>query len=296
MPRENYSDLIALVAVAQERNFTRAAAKLGVAQSTLSHTVRQLEARLGVRLLTRTTRSVSLTESGERLIRIATPRLENMESELRSIANLGQAPAGTIRITATEYAADTVLWPRLTQVLERYSHVKIDLSVNCSLPELAQSRQDFAVIRGDLAGKDTNAVRIGPDIAYAIVAAPNYLASRGKPSEPQELVNHECIRMRDAPNDVHLWKLGNGTRSVSVAVSGRLTFNGCHQTLNAALSGHGLAYVPDDLARPHIEGGRLVPVLEGWWHRFPGYHLHYSNLREVSHAMRVVIDELVLPA
>ena len=293
MPKENYSDLVALLAVARERSFTRAAAQLGMSQSMLSHTIRALEARIGLRLLTRTTRSVSVTEAGERLLRAVEPRLMDIEAELAAVIELSDMPAGSIRITATDHAIDTLLWPKLAKILPVYPQIKVEIIVDYGLTDIVTERYDFGVRLGDVLAKDTEAVCIGPDLGLAIVGAPEYLASREMPSKPQDLVDHDCINLRlPTRGGLYAWELKKGAREVNVRVDGTLVFNGINQIVQAAVSGFGLAYVPKDLARSHLEAGRLLPVLQPWWQTFPGYHLIYSSEREASRAMTVLIDAL----
>ncbi|SOE46206.1 transcriptional regulator, LysR family [Caballeronia arationis] len=295
MPRENYSELLALISVARERSFTRAAAKLGMSQSMLSHTIRKLEARLGVRLLTRTTRSVSVTQAGERLLRVVIPRFESIEAELKSVAELRDVPAGTIRITATDHAIDTLLWPKLCDVLPRYPQINVEISSDYALSDIVQARCDFGVRLGDELSNDTSAVRIGPDFRFVIVGAPSYFASHSIPGNPDDLVNHDCINLRlPTQGNLYAWELKCGNREINAKVRGRIVFNGIYQILNAALSGFGLAYIPEDLARPHLASGRLIPVLKAWWRRCHGYHLYYSNQRETTRAMQVLIESLLL--
>lgn len=296
MSQTQFSELLALGAVARERSFTRAAAQLGMSQSMLSHTIRKMEERLGVRLLTRTTRSVSVTEAGARLLSVVTPRLADIESELRSVAELGTTPSGTIRFTATDHVIDTVLWPRLAAMLPAYPRIKLEMHSDYALSDLVQGRYDFGVRLGDVLANDLSAVRIGPDLRLVIVGAPAYFASRPMPASPEDLTAHDCINLRlPTRGTLYAWELKKGSRSMNVRVDGPLIFNGIYQILNAALSGHGLAYVPEDLAQPHLESGRLVPVLKSWWRKFPGFHLFYARGRETSRAMQVVIETLRYP-
>ncbi|MFT3760977.1 LysR family transcriptional regulator [Thauera sp.] len=293
MAREHYSDLLALMAVAQERSFTRAAATLGMSQSMLSHTIREMEARLGVRLLTRTTRSVSVTEAGERLLKVVVPRMRDIEAELRSVAESGSEPSGTIRFTASDHAIDTLLWPKLAKVLPAYPKIRVELSVDYAFSDIVQGRYDFGVQLAEELGKDIAAVRIGPDLQFMIVASPSYLSTRPAPTQPEDLLHHDCINLRIATQgNLCLWQLKRGQREMNVDVGGSMIFNGFYQLVNAAVSGFGLAYVPEDLARPHIEAGRLLPVLKPWWRKFPGYHLFYARQRKTSRAMQVLIDAL----
>ena len=293
MAREPYGELLALQAVARERNFTRAAAQLGMSQSMLSYTIREMEKRLGIRLLTRTTRSVSLTEAGERLLESVGPRLAAIEAELHAVIELGDSPGGTLRFTASDHAIDSLLWPKLAPLLQRYPRLHLEMHSDYAFTDIIQGRYDFGVRLGDGLAKGIQAVRIAPDLRLAIVAAPRYLAGRPQPLTPEALMNHDCINLRlPTLGNLYAWELKRGEREMNVRVNGRLVFNGIYQVLNAALDGHGLAYVPEDMARPHLDSGRLVPVLEDWWREFPGFHLYYSSQREVSRAMQLVIDEL----
>ena len=293
MPRENFNDLLAFIAVARERSFTRAAAQLGVSQSALSHTIRALETRLGLRLLTRTTRSVSPTEAGERLLETVAPRFDEIEAELISVTELRDMPAGKIRITATDYATKTILWPKLSKVLRRYPEIKVEIITDYGLSDIVADRYDIGVRNGDQVAKDMIAVRIAPDMRMAIVGSPTYLQKRTLAVEPQDLMAHDCINLRlPTHGGFYAWELKKGTREVQVRVEGQLTFNGTYQMLDAALSGYGLAYVPADVAQPHITAGRLVWVLEEWCPTFSGLHAYYASRRQSSRAMTVVIDAL----
>ncbi len=293
MRRDNISDLLVFLAVAQERSFTRAAAKLGVSPTALSHTIRTLETRVGVRLLTRTTRSVSPTEAGERLLQSAGPRIEAIESELAAISELRDKPAGTIRITTTDFAADTVLWPRLAPVLAAYPDIKIELSIDFVLTDIAANKFDIGVRWGDQIAKDMVAVRVGPDMRMGVVGSPAYLKSRPAPKGPQELLQHSCITLRlPTRGDIYAWELKKGKREVQARVDGKLTCNGVYQMLNAAVDGAGLAFVPAYLAEPHVAAGRLRWVLEDWSPTFPGLHIFYPSRREHSRAFALVIDAL----
>lgn len=295
MAREHYSQLQALIVLARERSFTRAAAQLAMSQSMLSHTIRDLETRLGVRLLTRTTRSVSVTEAGERLIAEVAPRLELIEAQLHAVVELGDMPSGTVRITASDHAIDSLLWPKLQSLLARYPRLNLELHSDYAFSDIVQGRFDFGVRLGDSLGKDIRSVCISPDMRLAIIAAPAYFAERHMPETPEQLSQHACINLRlPTQGNLYAWELKHGEREISVRVEGRLVFNGIYQVLNAALDGHGLAYVPHDLAAAHLAAGRAVPVLETWWRSFPGYHLYYSAQRETSRAMQVVIETLRL--
>ncbi|TDN62059.1 LysR family transcriptional regulator [Paraburkholderia sp. BL10I2N1] len=293
MPRENFNDLLAFIAVARERSFTRAAAQLGVSQSALSHTIRALETRLGLRLLTRTTRSVSPTEAGERLLATVAPRFEEIEAELTAVAELRDTPTGKIRITATDYATKTILWPKLSKVLLRYPEIKVEIVTDYGLSDIVADRYDIGVRNGDQVAKDMIAVRIGPDMRMAIVGSPAYLQKQALPRTPQDLMKHNCINLRlPTHGGFYSWELKKGNREVQVRVEGQLAFNGTYQMLDAALSGYGLAYIPADVAQPHVTAGRLVCVLEDWSPIFSGLHAYYASRRQSSRAMGVVVDAL----
>src|SRR5712692_8651612 len=293
MQRGKLDDLLAFVAVARERSFTKGAAKLGVSQSALSHTIRELEERLGVRLLTRTTRSVSPTEAGDRLLRTLAPRFDEIEAELASIAELREKPAGTVRITATEFAIDTVLWPRLAKLLRKYPDIKVEITIDYGLTDIVAQRYDAGVRLGEQVAKDMIAVRIGPDMRMAVVGAPSYFAKRSPPKKPQDLTDHNCINLRlPTYGGLYAWEFEKGGRELKVRVDGQLVFNGTAQMLNAALAGFGLAYVPEELAQPHLAKGRLKRVLEDWCPPFSGYHLYYPSRRQSSAAFALLVDAL----
>jgi DNA-binding transcriptional LysR family regulator len=285
--------LIAFLAVARERSFTKAAAKLGVSQSALSHTLRELEARLGLRLLTRTTRSLSTTEAGERLLLTVGPRFEEIEAELEAISELRDRPAGSIRITATDYAAETILWPKLAKFLREYPDVKVEIITDYGLTDIVAQRYDAGVRLGGQVAKDMIAVRIGPDMRMAVAGAPSYFANHSPPKKPQDLTGHNCINLRlPTYGGLYAWEFEKGGRELKVRVEGQLVFNGTAPMLNAALAGFGLAYVPEDVAQPHMAGGRLKRVLEDWCPPFPGYHLYYPNRRHSSPAFSLLVDAL----
>jgi len=293
MKRTNLNDLVAFLTVARERSFTRAAAKLGISQSSLSHLIRDLETRLGLRLLTRTTRSVSPTEVGERLITTVGPRLEEVERELGSLRELRDRPSGTIRITSTDYATDTLLWPRLVPFLRRYPDIKVELITDYGLTDIVAERYDAGVRSGEQIAKDMIAVRIGPDISMAVVGAPAYFKNHSAPKLPQDLVHHRCINLRlPTHGGLYAWEFDKANRELRVRVEGQVTFNGTPQMLNAALAGFGLAYLPEDLARPYIDKGRLKRVLADWCQPYTGYHLYYPSRRQPSTAFALMVDAL----
>jgi DNA-binding transcriptional LysR family regulator len=293
MPGDNLNDLRAFLAVARERSFTRAAAKLGVSQSALSHTIRGLEERLGLRLLTRTTRSVSPTDAGERLLQTVGPRFEEIEAEIAALTELREKPAGTIRITTTEYAADTILWPKLAKVLPEYPDIKVEIIIEQGLTDIVAERYDAGVRLGEQVAKDMIAVRVGPDMRMAVVGAPSYFAKRSPPRRPQELISHNCINLRlPTRGGLYAWEFEKGNRQLKVRVEGQLVFNATAQMLNAALAGFGLTYVPEDLAQPHLAKGRLKRVLADWCPPFSGYHLYYPSRRQLMPAFALIIEAL----
>jgi len=293
MQRGHLDDLAVFLAVAQEQSFTKAAAKLGVSQSTLSHTMRALEARLGVRLLARTTRRVAPTEAGERLLHTLGPRIEEIEAALAAISELRDKPAGTVRITATEYASDTILWPRLAHFLRQYPGIKLEIFLDNGLTDIVAQRFDAGVRAGEQVAKDMIAVRIGPDMRMAVVGAPSYFKNRQGPKKPQDLIKHECINLRlSTHGGLYAWEFEKGGRELKVRVDGQLVFNNTAQMLTAALAGFGLAYVPQDLVRPHITKGRLKRVLEDWCPPYAGYHLYYPSRRQSSAAFTLLVNAL----
>src|SRR5690242_15431604 len=293
MQRGSLDQLVAFVAVARERSFTAAAAKLNVSQSALSHTIRELEERLGIRLLTRTTRRVSPTEAGERLLRNIGTRLDEIESEVHAVRELRDKPAGTIRITATEFAIDTLLLPKLAPVLRQYPDIKVEMIVDYGLTDIVAQQYDAGVRSGEQVAKDMIAVRIGPDMRMAVVGAPSYFKTRPEPRRPQELIGHNCINLRlPTHGNVYAWEFEKGSRELRVRVDGQLTFNGTAQLLNGALAGCGLAYVPEGLVAQHIEKGRLKRVLADWCPPYSGYHLFYPSRRQSSAAFAVVVKAL----
>jgi DNA-binding transcriptional LysR family regulator len=293
MARENINDLIAFLTVARERSFTKAAAQLGVSQSALSHTVRGLEERLGVRLLTRTTRSVAPTQAGERLLQTAGPRLDEIEAELEALNEFREKPAGTIRITAGDHPTETILWPKLAEFLPDYPDIKVEIALDQALTNIVEQRFDAGVRLGEQIAKDMIAVRISPDIRFAVVGAPSYFANRPLPASPQDLVGHTCINLRlPTLGGLYAWEFERDGRELAVRVDGQLVFNGVFQVLKAALDGFGLAHMPEDLAQPHIAAGRLTRVLEDWCPAWTGYHLYYPSRRQLTPAFAVLVDAL----
>lgn len=293
MVKENLNDLQAFVVVARERSFTRAAAQMGVSRSALSHAMLALEARLGVRLLTRTTRSVSTTEAGARLLDTVAPRLQEIEAGLAQLSAMRDKPAGTVRITAHDHAIGTALWPRLMPLLKQYPDIQIEFSVDYGFTDIAAQRFDAGVRVGDRIDRDMVAVRISPDMRMSVAASPEYLAGKTSPKKPQDLTEHRCVNLRlPTRGNLYAWDFEKGRKSVNVKVDGQTIFNSTALMLQAALDGLGFAYVPYDLMKPHIDAGRLIPVLEDWWPTFPGYHLYYANRRQIAPALALVIEAL----
>lgn len=293
MTRGNLNDLLAFVAVARERSFTRAAAQLGVSQSALSHTIRQLEDRLGVRLLTRTTRSVSPTEAGERLLETLGPRLDEIEAELEAISALRDKPAGTVRLTMGDHVYRTIVQPKLAQLLPSYPDIKVEIVLDNALADIVEDRYSAGIRLGEAIDKDMIAARIGPDIRFAVIASPSYFEKRGAPSSPQDLVNHCCINLRlPTYGGVWAWEFEKDGRELRVHVDGQLTFNSIYDVRDAALAGLGLAFVPEDIVLDDIKARRLVRVMEPWCAYWTGYHLYYPSRRQLSPALRLVVEEL----
>ena len=293
MKRDDLVDLNAFMAVADERSFTRAAARLATSQSALSHAMRRLEARVGVRLLTRTTRSVAATDAGERLLATLRPSLELIETELASIGALRTTPAGTIRLTASQHAVDTILWPVLARLLPEHPDVQVELSVDSGFADIVAQRFDAGVRLGEALAKDMVAVRIGPDLRMAVVGSPAYLAERPPPAKPQDLSAHRCINLRlVSGGGLYAWELEKDGREVRVRVDGQLAFDNIDMITRAAEAGFGLAFVMENQVAAQIADGRLVRVLEDWCPPFAGYHLYYPSRRQPSAAFALLVDAL----
>jgi DNA-binding transcriptional LysR family regulator len=293
MNRENAGDLLAFLAVARERSFTGAAAKLGLSQSALSQTVRGLEERLGVRLLNRTTRSVAPTQAGERLLRSVGPKFEEMDEELSALGELREKPAGNIRITATEHAAEAILMPALAKILPNYPEITVEVIVDYGLANIVAQRYDAGIRPGELVAKDMIAVRVGPDLRSAVVGAPSYFANRKRPRTPQDLTSQNCLNLRlPTHGGLYAWEFEKDGRALNVRVDGQLVFNGAGPLLHAALNGFGLAYLMERHVQPYVSDGRLVRVLSDWCPPFSGYHLYYPSRRQPSPAFSLLVDAL----
>lgn len=293
MPRRNINDLLAFRAVARERSFTRAAAQLGVSPSALSHTIRSLEERLGVRLLTRTTRSVALTQAGERLLASIAPHFDGIEAALGALGELRDRPAGLIRITTGIDAAQTILWPALAKLLPAYPDIQVELSVNAGFVDIVAERFDAGVRLGETVAQDMVAVRIGPDMRMAAVASPSYFDARKPPRTPHDLAEHNCINLRfPTLGGLYAWEFEKDGRALTVRVEGQLIVNEVALARQAALDGRGIAYLPEDYVRAELDLGALTRVLGDWSPPFPGYHLYYPSRRQQSPAFALLVEAL----
>ena len=293
MGREDFGDLSAFLAVAEERSFTRAAAKLGTSQSALSHTVRRLEEKLGMRLLTRTTRSVSPTDAGERLAATLRPAFDDIDARIAALSELREKPAGTLRISASRHAANLILWPKIKQLLRDYPDINVELSIDQQFVDIVGERFDAGVRLGERVEKDMIAMRIGPDLRMAVVGSPDYFAKAGKPEKPQDLVHHNCLNLRlPTSGGLYAWELERGRQSMSVRVNGQFACNDLDYNVDAALDGRGLAFVMEDRVMSDIGQGRLERVLGDWCEPFSGYHLYYPSRRQHSPAFSILLDAL----
>lgn len=293
MLKENFNDLISFLVVARERSFTKAAAKLGVSQSALSHSIRGLEERLELRLLTRTTRSVAPTEAGEKMVASLGPRFAEIESELEALSEMRERPAGNIRITAGEHAVDSILWPVLKKFLAEYSDINIEIILDNALTDIVTGRFDAGIRLGEQVAKDMIALRIGPEMSMAVIGSPAYFAREGIPLTPQELQSHRCINMRlPTMGGIYAWEFGQDGRELKVRVDGQLTFNSLRQRIDAAVNGFGLAYVPEDSVASDIASGKLIRVLQDWCEPFPGYYLYYPSRKQHTTAFALLLDAL----
>lgn len=293
MDRRELTDMLWFVAVAEERSFTKAAAKLGTSQSTISHTIKQLEARLGLRLLTRTTRSVSPTEAGERLLRALVPRLQDMETDIDALMEIRDKPSGTVRLTLSDHAFNWIVWPKLKPVLRDYPDINVEFSVDNGFRNIVEERFDAGVRLGESLDKDMIAVRIGPDWRLVAVASPGYLARHPAPQSPQDLVHHNCINHRQSRSGgLYAWEFARGDRELRVRVEGQLTFNSTLAMVDAASTDLGIAYIPENLVGEALAAGQLVQVLDDWSPAFAGYYLYYPSRRQNSPAFAIVANAL----
>lgn len=293
MRREELVDLNAFLAVAEERSFTRAAARLNTSQSALSHTIRRLETRLGVRLLTRTTRSVAPNEAGDRLLGTLRPALESIGAQLASIGELRERPSGTIRLTVPHHAARTIVWPALSRMLHDYPDIRVEMSVNSSFTDIVSDRFDAGVRLGEALAKDMVAVRISPEMRMVVAATPEYLEKHGVPQTPQDLSAHNCINLRmQTLGAIYAWELEQGDRQLRVRVDGQLTFNNVDMIARAVEAGFGLGFVMEDQVADQVAAGKLRLVLEEWCPPFPGYYLYYPSRRQPSAAFSILVEAL----
>jgi len=291
--REELVDLNAFLTVAEEESFTRAAARLGTSQSSLSRTIRRLEDRLGLQLLTRTTRKVAPTAAGGRLLGTLKPALDSILAELTTLSELREKPAGTIRITTSEHAADSVLWPALERLLPDYPDIDVELSIDPGLTDIVGQRFDAGVRLGGAIAKDMVALRIGPDQRMAVVGAPRYFDKHGRPDTPQDLAEHDCINLRLlSAGGFYAWEFEKAGQEVRVRVDGQLAFDDVRMIVRAAAAGFGLAYVMEDRVRAQLADGRLIRVLDDWCPAVPGYHLYYPSRRQHSAAFSLLVDRL----
>ena len=296
MLKDNFNDLLSFMVVARERSFTRAAAQLGVSQSALSHAMRNLEARLEVRLLTRTTRSVAPTEAGEQLFMRLSPHLLEIEQELTALRDTRDRPAGNIRLTAGEHAMSAVLWPVLKPFMAQYPDINVEVTVDDGLTDIVDGRFDAGVRLGEQVAKDMIAIRIAPDMLMAVVGSAEYLQRFGVPETPEQLDQHRCINMRlPTRGGLYAWEFERDGRELRVRVDGQLILNSLPQRIDAAENGLGLAYVPEDAVQDALAEGRLVRVLEAWCPAFAGYHLYYPSRRQHTSAFSLLIAALRHP-
>lgn len=293
MKREDLNDLLWFLAVAEERSFTKAAARLGTSQSTLSITIKQLEARLGLQLLARTTRSVAPTEAGEQLLGALAPRIQELEQTLDRLTDFRDKPSGTVRITLSDHALQSTVWPKLRPVVRNYPDIKVELSSEEGMSNIVEDRFDAGVRLGESLDKDMIAVRIGPDWRLVAVGASDYFAAHGRPVVPQDLVDHTCINQRHVTSGgLYAWEFAKDGKDLRVRVDGQLTFTTSYGLIEAALNGDGIAYVPEDLVSADLASGRLLQVLDDWSPTFTGYYLYYPSRRQNSRAFAVIVDGL----
>jgi DNA-binding transcriptional LysR family regulator len=296
MPRRSVDDLLSFIEVARELSFTRAAAKLGVSPSALSHSMRGLEERLGLRLLTRSTRSVALTAAGARLLESIGPRLDEIDAELASLGELRDKPAGTIRVTVDEHGFNSALWPALRTMLPNHPGIKVEVAIENGFTDIVAQRFDAGVRLGGSVAKDMIAMPIGPQLRMVTVAARAYLKNKPLPRKPQDLTEHRCINLRLATRGgIYAWEFEKRGRELRVRVDGQFIVNGIAPMLVATLDGCGVGYLPLDLVQPHIDTGELVQLLSDWTPPFAGYHLYYPSRRQPTAAFKVLLEALRYP-
>ncbi|MGJ4946237.1 LysR family transcriptional regulator [Bradyrhizobium sp. HKCCYLS1011] len=293
MSNPDFNDLLWFLAVAKERSFTKAAARLGIAQSTLSHTIKRLEDQMGIQLLMRTTRSVGLTEAGERLRQSLAPRITEIEADIADLMAFRDKPSGRIRLTLSDHALRSVVWPKLRRVLENYPDIKLELNLDSGFRNIVEEGFDAGVRLGESVEKDMIAVRIGPDWRLVAVASPRYFAAHGVPDHPHDLVRHNCIgRRQERSGGLYAWEFGKGGQELRVKVDGQLTLNNSYEMIDAALDGYGIAYLPENIVQQHIASGQLILTLDEWSPTFDGYYIYYPSRRQNSPAFRIIVDAL----
>ena len=293
MEQTDFNHLTWFRIVAEERSFTKAAARIGVAQSTLSHTIKQLEARMGIRLLTRTTRNVATTTAGERLLRTITPRMAEIEEEIGALMEFRDKPSGSIKLTLSDHALESVVWPKLKSVLKDYPDISVELLLDSTFRNIVEEGFDAGVRLGESVEKDMIAVRIGPDWRLVAVASPDYLNAHGVPAHLKDLVRHICINMRhETAGGLYGWEFAKDGEELRVRVDGQLTFNNSYAMIDAALNGYGIAYVPENIVERQTASGELVQVLDDWSPFFDGYFLYYPSRRQNLPAFKVIVDAL----
>lgn len=293
MAKTDFNQLTWFRIVAEERSFTKAAARIGIAQSTLSYAIKQLEAGMGIRLLTRTTRNVTTTSAGERLLNTITPRMAEIEDEIAALMAFRDKPSGSIRLTLSDHALESVVWPNLKPILHEYPDINVELIVDSTFRNIVEEHFDAGVRLGESVEKDMIAVRIGPDWRLVAVASPGYLAEHGVPEHPQDLIRHRCINMRhETAGGLYAWEFEKKGQELRVRVDGQLTFNNSYAMIDAALNSYGIAYVPENIVERHITSGELVQVLDDWSPFFDGYFLYYPSRRQNLPAFKVIVDAL----
>nr|WP_309402237.1 LysR family transcriptional regulator [Aminobacter niigataensis]WMD00177.1 LysR family transcriptional regulator [Aminobacter niigataensis] len=293
MEKTDFNQLTWFRIVAEERSFTKAAARIGVAQSTLSYAIKQLEAGMGIRLLTRTTRNVTITPAGERLLSTITPRMAEIEDEIAALMAFRDKPSGTIRLTLSDHALESVVWPKLKPILREYPDIHVELILDSTFRNIVEEHFDAGVRLGESLEKDMIAVRIGPDWRLVAVASPGYLAEHGVPEHPQDLVQHRCINMRqETAGGLYAWEFEKEGQELRVRVNGQLTFNNSYAMIDAAVNSYGVAYVPENIVERHIASGELIQVLDYWSPLFDGYFLYYPSRRQNLPAFKVIVDAL----
>ena len=293
MPKHDFNDFLWFLALAREKSFTRAAAKLGIAQSTLSHTIKRLEARMGLRLVARTTRNVALTDGGARLFEALAPRIESIDTDIAALMAAKDTPAGRVRITLSDHALTTVVWPKLSPVLRDFPDIHVELSADNGLRNIVEDGFDAGIRLGESLEKDMVALRVSPDWRLVLVATPDYFRAHPAPTDPRELLGHNCINVRHSDSSgLSVWEFAKDGQELRVRVEGQLTFNATLPMVDAVIAGHGIGYVAEDLVAEHVASGRLVRILEEWCPFFTGYFLFYPSRRQNTPVFTVIANAL----